>query len=111
MSDDNDLRALREFRVELDEPRDGGLARGRYRLAREDARPPARRRQWLLASAGAAAAVAVVVAAASLLGGPGAGGGDKGEVAAPPSVAPTPAKSSAPAQVMTVTAEPGGALG
>lgn len=64
MIEDEDLSALREFRRELDEPRDGGLARGRYRLARTDG-PVGHRRPWLLSSAGAAAAVAVVIGVAA----------------------------------------------
>jgi hypothetical protein len=71
---DNDLRALREFRGALDEPPEGVLVKGRYRLASTDHRPPRRRRQWVLASAGAAAAVAVVVGAAAVAGGGGPGG-------------------------------------
>jgi hypothetical protein len=65
MTEDEDLMALHEFRRELDEPRDGGLARGRYHLARTD-EPVRHRRRWVLASAGAAAAVAVVVGAAAM---------------------------------------------
>src|SRR5258705_7008871 len=67
MTEDNDLEALREFRSVLDEPRDGGLARGRYQLARTDSPAPRRRLQWVLASVGAAAAVAVVVGGATFV--------------------------------------------
>jgi hypothetical protein len=67
MTEDNDLVALREFRSALDDPRDGGLARGRYQLARTDSPAPRRRRQWVLASAGAAVAVAVVVGGATFV--------------------------------------------
>src|SRR5688500_17431834 len=83
MTDDNDydLRALREFRGALDEPPDGMLARGRYRLADREHRPPRRRRQWVLASAGAAAAVVAVVGASALAGG-GLGSGSGGQVGA-----------------------------
>ncbi|MDG6105507.1 hypothetical protein Daura_47020 [Dactylosporangium aurantiacum] len=65
MSDD-DLTAVREFRAALDEPRDGALAGGRWRLARTEApHRPRPRRTWLLAGAGAALSVAVVIAGAA----------------------------------------------
>ncbi|MEU7869649.1 hypothetical protein [Dactylosporangium sp. NPDC049140] len=64
-TDDKDLMALRGFRRDLDDPPEGVLVRGRYRLAGSEHRPPTRRRQWLLASAGAAAALTVVVGAAA----------------------------------------------
>jgi hypothetical protein len=61
----DDLAAVREFRADLDEPRDGALARGRWRLASSGdgggAERPRQRRTWLLATAGAALAVAVAV--------------------------------------------------
>ncbi|WP_433210620.1 hypothetical protein ACQP00_48430 [Dactylosporangium sp. CS-047395] len=64
--DDSDLKALREFRGALDEPPEGALARGRYRMASSEDRPR-KRRQWLLAPIGAAAALAVVLGAAAAL--------------------------------------------
>ncbi|WP_433080490.1 hypothetical protein ACQP1P_43260 [Dactylosporangium sp. CA-052675] len=77
-TDDHDLLALREFRRALDTPPEGVLAKGRYRLAGGEYRPPTRRRQWLLATAGAAAALAVVVGAGVAVqhaGGPAGTGG------------------------------------
>ncbi|MFI5914592.1 hypothetical protein [Dactylosporangium sp. NPDC051541] len=70
-TDDRDLHALREFRSALDDPPEGVLVRGRYRLASNEYRPPNRRRQWLLSAAGAAAALAVVVGVAVSVGGKG----------------------------------------
>ncbi|WP_344501655.1 hypothetical protein [Dactylosporangium maewongense] len=62
----DDLAAVREFRADLDEPREGALAEGRWKLA--GAAIPERtapRRTWILATAGAAVAVAAVVGAAA----------------------------------------------
>ncbi|GAB3863236.1 hypothetical protein ACFPIJ_54650 [Dactylosporangium cerinum] len=59
----DDIAAVREFRADLDEPREGALTRGRWQLARPE--PPRRRRSWVLATAGAAVAVAVVVGGAA----------------------------------------------
>ncbi|GAA3297573.1 hypothetical protein Dvina_48765 [Dactylosporangium vinaceum] len=70
-TDDRDLHALREFRSALDNPPEGVLVRGRYRLASSEYRPPSRRRQWVLAGAGAAAALAVVVGVAVAVNGSG----------------------------------------
>ncbi|GAA3202207.1 hypothetical protein GCM10010532_022630 [Dactylosporangium siamense] len=57
---------MREFRAELDEPRDGALVKGRWNLAGAPERPR-RKRSWMLATAGAAVAVAVVVGGAATL--------------------------------------------
>ncbi|WP_433051947.1 hypothetical protein [Dactylosporangium sp. CS-033363] len=87
-TDDSDLKALREFRSALDDPPEGALVRGRYRMASSEDRPRPRR-QWLLASVGAAAALAVVVGSAAAL-----KPGDKEngqEPAAKPSLAQTKA--------------------
>ncbi|WP_345134813.1 hypothetical protein [Dactylosporangium darangshiense] len=110
MDEERDLTALREFRSALDEPPEGVLVKGRYRLASSEYRPPRRRRQWLLTGAGAAAAVAVVVGAVAVAGG-GAGGGDGGgeQAATKPAVAPVTDKADKDLPVTPGTRAPAGA--